>query len=263
MTCAPPTVADRPGCDSEKQEALEVAFPAVSKSLAQDTEWCVVRVGDDWRRIRFHDYDRLYEIPGLYEKVIYEALECSSPTTVCGLLMDELDVADEAVHGLHVLDLGAGNGVVGQELAERGVDFIIGADIIEEAAQAAERDRPGIYEDYVIADFTHLNEVDKRQLSAYDLNCLVCVAALGFDDIPPQAFVTAYNLIRPNSWVAFNIKQDFVENGDHTGFATLLQTMVRSHVLDIRRKKRYRHRLATDGRPLHYIAVVGRKQADI
>lgn len=242
---------------------LEVAFPEASKSLSQDAEWCVVRVEDEWRRIRFHEYGRLFEIPGLYEKVIYEVLECSSPATVCGLLVTAVMAAGESAQALRTLDLGAGNGIAGQELVQRGARLIVGVDIIEEAAQAAERDRPGIYDDYLVADFTCLNSAERRRLSAYDFNCLVCVAALGFGDIPPEAFTTAYNFIRPNGWIALNIKENFLEQGDQTGFAALLRSMVRSGALDVRKKTRYRHRLGTDTKPIHYLAIVGRKRSDI
>ena len=46
---------------------LRVAFPRSQARLAQDHEWCVARVDGEWREIRFHDYGKVYEIPGLYE----------------------------------------------------------------------------------------------------------------------------------------------------------------------------------------------------
>ncbi len=48
---------------------------------------------------------------------------------------------------LRVLDLGAGNGVVGEELKKRGVSRLVGVDIITEAQAATERDRPGVIND--------------------------------------------------------------------------------------------------------------------
>ena len=48
---------------------------------------------------------------------------------------------------LAVLDVGAGNGMVGEQLKCSGVKRSL-VDIIQEAKQAALRDRPGIYKEY-------------------------------------------------------------------------------------------------------------------
>jgi hypothetical protein len=82
--------------------------------MTQDAEWCVVRVDGRWRQIRFHDYDQLYSVPGLYEKVIYDVLRCDSPHVVRNLLEAELADAAAPADELRVLDLGAGNGMVGE-----------------------------------------------------------------------------------------------------------------------------------------------------
>jgi len=240
-----------------------VALPEPSLSMTQDAEWCVVRVNDQWRQIRFHDYDELYSVPGLYEKVIYEILRCDSPHVVRGLMEAALSEAETPADGLRVLDLGAGNGIVGEELTDLGAELIVGVDIIEEAAAAAKRDRPGLYDNYHIVDMTALTEAQRRELASYDFNALTCVAALGFGDIPPRAFVAAYNLIRPRGWIAFNIKEDFLSNGDHSGFAGLIRAMLDNGTFELRGRRRYQHRLATDRHPLHYTAIVGTKRRDV
>jgi predicted TPR repeat methyltransferase len=240
-----------------------VALPEPSLSVAQDAEWCVVRVDNEWRQIRFHDYDELYSVPGLYEKVIYDILRCDSPHVVRNLLEAELSDAAEPADKLRVLDLGAGNGMVGEELADLGAKFIVGVDIIEEAAEATERDRPGLYENYHVLDMTDLNEGQWRELAGYRCNTLTCVAALGFGDIPPRAFVAAYNLIRPGGWVAFNIKEDFLSNGDRSGFSRLVRAILGDGTLELRQRRRYQHRLATDRHPLYYVAIVGIKRRDV
>ncbi len=83
------------------------------------------------------------------------------------------------------LDVGAGNGMVGEELAKIGFKTIIGVDIIEEAAEATLRDRPGIYDDYFIEDLTALPEKVEQKIIDKNPSCMSIVAALGFDDIPP------------------------------------------------------------------------------
>jgi predicted TPR repeat methyltransferase len=231
--------------------------------MTQDAEWCVVRVDGEWRQIRFHDYDELYSVPGLYEKLIYDILRCDSPHVVRSLLQAELSDSAAPADELRVLDLGAGNGMVGEELADLGAELIVGVDIIEEAAEATERDRPGLYDDYHVADMTVLNEGQRRELAGYRFNALTCVAALGFGDIPVRAFVAAYNLIGPGGWIAFNIKEDFLSNGDHSGFSRLVRAMLDDGTLELRQRQRYQHRLATDRHPLHYVAMIGIKRRGV
>ena len=242
---------------------LQVALPEPGVSMTQDSEWCVVRVGDQWRQIRFHDYDKLFSVPGLYEKVLCDILRCDSPHVVRRLLEAELSNSETSAEDLRILDLGAGNGMVGEELAEMGADSIVGVDIIEEAAEAAERDRPGLYDNYHVVDMTALKENQRRKLTEYRFNALTCVAALGFGDIPIQAFVAAFNLVRPGGWIAFNIKEDFLKGEDQSGFSGLIQTMLADGTLEVRRRQRYQHRLATDRHPLHYVAIVGIKRRDV
>ena len=255
--------AGQNGSSTRANGKLLVALPEVDLSMTQDAEWCVVCIDGEWHQIRFHDYDELYAIPGLYEKVIYDILQCSSPHTVRRLLQAELLAAETPADQLRVLDLGAGNGMMGEELAEMGAEFMVGVDIIKEAAKATERDRPGLYEDYHVLDMTHLNEGQRRELAGYHFNTLICVAALGFEDIPPEAFAAAYNLIRRDGWIAFNIKEDFLAATDRSGFSGLVQSMLDDHTLELRQRRRYQHRLATDRSPLYYVAMVGKKHRDI
>jgi len=242
---------------------LRVALPRPQVRLEQDHEWCVVRVDGEWREIRFHDYGRVYEIPGLYEHIFRDLLKCGSPRIVRDLLEGEIRSSRRDADPLRVLDLGAGNGLMAEELTEMEAELIVGVDIIPEAAQAADRDRPGLYEKYFVLDMTRVTEGERRELSSYRFNGLTCVAALGFGDIPTLAFAEAYNLIAPGGWVAFNIKEQFLGNGDRSGFARLIEHMASEGVLSIRMRRRYPHRLAVNGEPIYYVAVAGRKVRDI
>jgi 2-polyprenyl-3-methyl-5-hydroxy-6-metoxy-1,4-benzoquinol methylase len=254
------TQIDRSGTPADAADELVVALPEPSLSMQQDEEWCVVRVGGQWRQIRFHDYEELYSVPGLYEKVIYDILHCDSPQVVCSLLADELSDSDAPARELRVLDLGAGNGMVGEALADLGAGCIVGLDIIAGATEATRRDRPGLYDNYHVVDLTALGEAQRRTLAGYRFNALTCVAALGFGDIPTRAFATAYDLIQPGGWIAFNIKEEFLSNGDRSGFSRLIRALLAGGALEVRRRRRYRHRLATDRQPLHYVAIVGVKR---
>jgi len=220
-----------------------------------------VNVDGEVRRIRFHDYHEIYTVPGLYEQLFYDELKCDSPRTIAGLLGEQLD--DTSAADLRVLDVGAGNGMVGEELDRMGAKHIVGVDIIEEAAEAAQRDRPGIYDDYVVVDLTDVPPATHAELSEHRFNCLTTVAALGFGDIPPEAFTEAYNLVEDGGLIAFNIKEKFVEDGDRSGFEELISQSLENGTMDLQAERRYRHRLSVAGDPLYYMAMVARKRADI
>jgi len=243
--------------------AGEIALPPSTVSETQDREWCVVEVNGRWRKIRFHDYDEIYAIPGLYETLFYDVLRCSSPTKVRDMLGGCIRDARVAPGRLRVLDLGAGNGMVGEELTQLGVRHVVGVDIISAAAEAAERDRQNVYHDYLVCDMTDLSEREHERLSSFGFNCLACVAALGFGDIPPAAFANAFNLIERGGWVTFNIKSDFLTPEKGAGFAGLIRRMIDTERISVRARQQYPHRLATNGEPLQYTAFVAVKNADV
>jgi SAM-dependent methyltransferase len=252
--------------DHHGEEKIVIKLPDGNEAMSQDEEWCEVVVGDGriHEKVRFHDYGRIYEIPGFYESLFYETLRCNSPKVVGGLLRDKVqESAGMDPDDLRVLELGAGNGLAGEELRDMGAELLVGVDILEEASAAAERDRPGLYDDYRVSDFTALEEKDEEDLRAYGFNTLVSVAALGFDDIPAEAFATAWNLVGAGGWVAFNIKDEFLGSADRSGFRRLIDRMTAEGILSPQARQRYRHRLSIRGEPLHYIAVVARKRGDV
>lgn len=255
---------DTPG-DSPRsvRERFEIRFPARDSAVDQDEEWCEVGLNGSPRRLRFHDYAEVYSIPGLYEQLFYDELECRSPETVCGLLREELGRAGIEPTELTVFDVGAGNGMVGEELDRLGAGTLVGVDIIEEAAEAARRDRPTLYDDYYVVDLTEIPDGVRDELEAKRFNCLTSVAALGFGDIPPRAFAEAYNLVEDGGWVAFTIKEDFLGDEDKTGFSQLIEMMLDEGNLELRGQRRYRHRLSMARKPLHYVAMVARKQRPV
>jgi len=233
------------------------------ETVEQGQEYFILSRNGVKEKIRFHDYDRIYEVPGLYEHLFYERYRCNSPEVVCGLLKNQIDGQESAARPLKVLDIGAGNGMVGEQLVDMGADEVVGVDIIDEAAQALERDRPGIYKDYFVADLTNLPPNVERSLAEDEFNCMTVVAALGFDDIPPAAFAQGFNFVASPGWVAFNIKEDFVCESDTSGFCRLIELIDAEGVLEICASRRYRHRFCQDGTPLYYHAVVGKKRQDI
>lgn len=242
---------------------LQIALPAPGDALEQDEEWVVVHTTKGWRKIRLHDYGDVYAVPGLYERWVYDIFGCASPAKIRELLARGLKLAGVAADSLRVLDLGAGNGCVAEELRELGVESFVGVDIYEEAAAAADRDRPGLYDEYIVGDLTSLPAKDDALLARRKPNCLTCVAALGFGDIPPEVFAAAYNAIAKDGWVAFTIKADFLDPGDKSGFSTLIRRMMAEGALELVERESYVHRVSTDGQDLIYEAFIGRKRGGI
>ena len=242
-----------------------IQFPSTDvRELSQDEVYFYLLDEEGQKtKIRLHEYDRLYRIPGLYEQVVYERLQCQSPTTVTEVLKYSISQSDQRLSELRVLDLGAGNGVVGEELMKDGVSRLIGVDIIPQARDATERDRPGVYDAYYVMDLCSLTVGERDKIASWSPDCLISVAALGFGDIPPQAFLEAFNLISKQGWVAFNIKETFLDRRDNSGFSTLVRELISSKYLDLYHLQRYRHRLSLEGKPLYYIALGGKKNDDV
>lgn len=232
--------------------------PKQEHDLAQDQAYFNLVEDGKARKVLFHEYDRIYSNRGLYEQLFYERLQCTSPKKVSELLFDSLNSEFVSCSQLRVLDLGAGNGMMGEELRKLNVARIVGADILPEAREAAFRDRPSAYDDYVVADFTKLSDTEREQLTEWRFDCLTSVAALGFGDIPPLAFFTAMKFLRTDGWVAFNIKETFLDHSDHAGFSRFIRELIFSEYLDVYQLERYSHRLSMEGVPLKYFALVGR-----
>ena len=237
--------------------------PRDANDLEQDE--VTFQLVEDGRRVelRFHDYDKIYMRPGLYEQVFYDRLKCSSPKKVGELLKRTLDSSEQNFTEMRVLDLGAGNGMMGEIVKNYGVSRLIGADIIPEAKGACYRDRPGVYDDYYIADFTELESELVEEIGDWSIDCLTSVAALGFGDIPPRAFFQSLQFVSEGGWVAFNIKETFLDNSDTSGFSRFIRELIFSEYLDIHHIERYRHRLSMEGTPLYYFAIVAQKTAEI
>ena len=241
-----------------------VQFPPIeSQELGQDEVFFYLVENDQKVKFRFHDYSEIYKRPGLYEQIFYDRLKCNSPAKVSEILQQAIRASDRLFTQMRVLDLGAGNGMMGDELKRVGVARMVGADIIPEAMEATYRDSPGVYDEYYVEDFTSLSEKTKNEISDWGINCFTTVAALGFGDIPPKAFYQGLSFVQNGGFVAFNIKKTFLDHSDQTGFSRLIRELIFSEYLTLHHLELYRHRLSMDGQPLYYYAVVAEKTADM
>ena len=246
------------------RERFELYMPPRQSGAAldQDEEWCEIEVDGQRRRIRLHDYADIYNVPGLYERLFAERLKCASPEVVCDLLSDELKAVGDCPLAMRVLDFGAGNGMIGELLEKTGFGTIVGVDLLPEARAAALRDRPGVYEDYRVLDLTAPHPVERVILERRDFDCMVCVAALGFGDVPMLAFAEAFNLVASPGWLAFNVRDKILEQ-EADGFGGLIGRMCDEGVIEERARRRYTHRVSIAGEPLDYFAIVATKTRDI
>ena len=241
-----------------------IQFPkAELTSSNQDEVYFYLQGSGGDRKIRFHDYDEIYQIEGLYEQIFYDRLKCVSPAKVASLLESAVKQYQNNFSELRILDLGAGNGMMGEELKKQGVSRLVGVDIIPEAYDATIRDRPGIYDAYYVEDFTELDDEKREEISSWQCDCMVTVAALGFGDIPAKAFLEAFNIVKSEAWVAFNIKDTFFDVSDESGFSKLIRELIFSKYLEISCIERYKHRLSIEGEPLYYFAITGWKTSDV
>ncbi|KAL1856333.1 hypothetical protein Daus18300_010818 [Diaporthe australafricana] len=297
----------RPTAPPPPQERLDIRFPQRDlKGVPQDDEWCEVVEGDGHvTRVRFHDYAQVYGIPGLYNQLFGgpgSETRCVSPQVMAGLLRDQLPVVLHRDEGgsrerheggsrprLRVLDLGAGNGMMGEEVRAVVEDYeegllvgstsIVGLDILQEAKAAAESERPGVYDAYVAADVTEYVKAPpgdpvEAMLFARGYNVLTSVSSLAFGDGSVRAFKAVVSLVEEGGLLVFNLKESFFDpvdsesGGEGAGvsgneFSGLIKDAVDKEVLSIVARRRYCHRYSVTGEPLYYVAVVAVKNATL
>jgi predicted TPR repeat methyltransferase len=247
-----------------RPQRYHIRFPSANLTSASQSEaYFLITEDGRERRIAFHDYAEIYNHPGLYEQLFYQRLKCTSPAKLTELLRSAAGKAGVDVTQLRVLDVGAGNGMVGELLVAHGSARVVGIDNIEEAERAADRDRPGAYDAYYVADLTRLSPELLDELNHWNFDAMTTVAALGFGDIPVAAFAAAYNLVKTDGWIAFNIKETFLDTSDRSGFSRMVKRMIHDDYLKLHHLERYRHRLSIEGNMLYYYAIVGQKRRDI
>jgi hypothetical protein len=210
-------------------------------------------------RITLHDYARVYSVPGLYEEVVQHRLECASPATVAGALVEAAQSEGRTADGLRAFDLGAGNGVVGEELAARGVAVVAGADGVAEARDAAHRDRPGLYAHYLVGERLDVGEV-ARLVRDEGLTALVAAGAVGEGHVPVDALAQLWDAFPPGSFLALTLA-DREDDHDVTDVEAMIAgTAGQEHPSRTVVRRRFRHRLSMAGDELFYLVLVAVKE---
>jgi hypothetical protein len=227
----------------------------------QTEERLTVAFADGTREeMRLHEYDRVYAVPGLYEEVVQHRLECRSPEVLVTSLVDQVTAAGEDPAGLRALDMGAGNGVVGEELRARGVaGTLVGMDAAMGAAPAAQRDRPALYAEYLTGDLSELPLADL--VSRHGLNCLVGAGALGLGHISAESFDAAWRAFPPGAWLAVTAAEDVLDPSSGDVGAYVARLRAGEHDTDVLHVEPFRHRLRMSGEPITYVVIVARRRS--
>ena len=208
--------------------------------------------------MRLHDYDRVYAIPGLYEEVVQNRLECLSPRVLADTLVAACERAGDEVTGLRAFDLGAGNGVVGEEVARRGVEVVVGSDTSAPGRDAAQRDRPGLYAEYFVGDIDDLADPDAL-VREHRLNLLICAASLGMGHITAESFQRLWAPFPAGSWFAVTLNEQLSGPGQSDFGDYLARLRGGEEDTEILADEPFRHRLTMTGEPIGYRAIVARK----
>ena len=230
-------------------------------NLAENEEYFFIIQNAQERRLRLHDYAEVYSIPGLYEYILLEKLGYRSYEVMPALLVEKVTETGLVVEQLKILEIGAGSGLFGKALAKRGVASIIGVDKLQEAAVAANREAPGIYQEYIVEDLTKLSQSTQNKLEQLKLNCLVCCSALSKGHIPAAVFKAALNVIQKGGWVMFNISKTSYDNQiNPSEFICFYREEISQGNLELYHTHVYEHRRFFNGQTLQHIAVLARKQ---
>lgn len=251
------------------QVDYQIRFSPDSSDRRNQEYFHFMRDGNE-QKLTLQNYAEVYKIPLLYEQFCDKALY-QSPETLAMLLASQSIKSGFDLRSLVVLDIAAGSGLFGKSIAQYGVKSIVGVDIIPEAAQAAHRDYPGVYENYYVEDLTAISPTAKKELANRRFNCLVCCSSLSCH-FPIQGFINSFNLIDNDGWIAFNVNTYVLENIKNPDsfeykkaaeFGQLYHHMVETEILEVTHKHYYLHRLLTNGKAVDYVAIIARKRGNI
>lgn len=212
----------------------------------------------DHETLHLHEYTRIYAVPGLYEHVVQELLQCTSPQVAAAGFLRAVERLGLEPGGLTVLDVGSGTGLVGELVRGGGVARVVGVDALPAAREAALRDRPGVYADYVIGDFQRDDDALRGALRPYALGGLVSAGAFGGTHATPKALENALALLPAGAPVAFTLDERWMDESDPEGFGTAVGRLVADGRLAVLERTRFQHRVTTTGQPIFYELLVGR-----
>ena len=206
--------------------------------------------------VHLHEYTRIYAVPGLYEHVVQDLLQCRSPQVAAEGYLRVVERLGLEPGSMTVLDVGAGTGAVGELLRRDGVARVVGVDSLPDARVASLRDRPGVYADYVVGNFSHDGAL-REELLPYGLGGLVSAGAFGGTHATPQALRNALAALPSGAPVAFTIDERWMDESDPDGFGATVEQLVADGDLAVLERTRFQHRVTTTGEPIFYQLITG------
>lgn len=223
-------------------------------------EYVVLRTASSGEEIvHLHDYDRLYAVPGLYEHVVQDRLECRSPQFAAEGLGEALARLDVDPAGIVLLDIGAGTGIVGELARGLGVSTIVGFDALDSARAACLRDRPGVYREYLVGDLAEPGSEVRMRLRDLRPTALVSAGAFGGTHVPAAALVNALAALPPMAPVVFTVDERWMPTDAPGGFGAAVEELLKGGRLRLLRRSTFLHRRTTTGAPIHYELIVAAK----
>ncbi len=231
-----------------------------SNDTRQSSETFTAIVDGQRRKYSMHDYRSMYSIPDLYDAMMYGMLGCDTPRRLAAEFKSKI-----AIEGLNeqlrILDIGAGSGAFAEHLRDSGlpVDKIMGLDIFPQAREAALRDRPAAYDDYLLCDLTNLAADEKFHLDEFAPNCVAVASATGWGNhIPVEGFQNAFDMLSDRGWFVFHVKPDDPDP-ECVALNEWIDGLVADNKIDNISGDEIFHRWNTSGDRIHYSYVIGRK----
>lgn len=206
--------------------------------------------------VHLHDYEHIYNVPGLYEHIVQRLLRCRSPQVATDGLAHALDRLALDPEEIVLLDLGAGTGIVGELAGRLGVRALVGVDALCAARAACLRDRPRIYRDYLVGDLAAPAAELLEGLRRHRPTAFISAGAFGGTHAPPAALLNALDLLPAGAPVVFTIDERWMQTDGPGGFRDAMHRLISSGRLRLLRRSRFQHRLSTTGNPIHYELLV-------
>ena len=234
-----------------------VSLPAQVDPLIGQ-ELIEVRYGDGTvEQLRLHDYERLYALPGAYEAIVQDRLRCVSPVVIASLLGAAIDRLGRPRASVRAIDIAAGNGISGEALLTEGIRPVLGTDIVDVAREAALRDRPDVYGEYLTLDLLALDAEQERHIRSLRADVVQCVAPVGDSggQLPEAALAAVVRLLEPDSLVAY-MHDPGPNPEDAVTYGFWRRELGSDVVATELTRQRYVHRQTVNGRPFEMNAVV-------
>ena len=206
--------------------------------------------------IHLHDYPRIYAVPGLYEYIVQERLQCRSPQVAADGLLRVITRLAMEPSSMTVLDVGSGTGLVGELVRDGGVARVVGVDALAEARAACLRDRPGVYADYLVGDLASGSGTLPARLVEYAPGGLISAGAFGGTHAPPSALINALSVLPAGAPVAITIDERWMDGSDPEGFGVAVERLAAQGDLVLLERERFLHRITTTGEPIYYELVL-------